>query len=43
MWGQQFGRSILDLVAVGVGEARVQALFGTCMEEVEKYCVILEN
>ena len=38
--GQEFGRSIL---VVGVGKVKVRVSLETCMVEVEKHCVILEN
>lgn len=40
---QEFGQSILVRVAVGFGEVRVKPSPGTCMAEVERYCVTLEN
>ena len=41
--GQEFGQSILVRVVVGFGEVRVGPSFETCMVEVGKYFVILEN
>lgn len=41
--GQEYGQSTLVRVVVYSVEERVEPLPETCMVEVERYCVILEN
>lgn len=41
--GQQSHPSILVHMVVGYGNGRAKASLDTCMVEVERYCVILEN
>ena len=41
--GQEFGQSILVRVVVGFGKVKMKSLLETCMVEVERHFVILEN
>ena len=41
--GQEFGQSKLVRVVVGFGRVKMESLLETCMVEVERYFVILEN
>lgn len=41
--GQEFGQSILARAVAGFGRVKVKSLLETCMVEVERHSVILEN